>query len=99
MKPFFLMPLVVLLMGNCNKEKIKHYEDVFFQFNMPFTVAPGHELIHVGDTLTISACISDSLFDLFSNKRYYLPDFPIPVLWGIKEPGDSTKNFTLQPGA
>jgi len=94
-----LFLLFVVLSCNCKKDRIKHYEDVFFQFNMPFRVDPGVEAIHVGDTLTISATISDSLMDLFSNKRYYLPDFLIPVLWGIKEPGDTSKNISFQPKA
>ena len=64
---------------------------------MPFNIDPGEEKVHVGDTITISATISDSLLDLFSNKKYYLPDFNIPVLWGIREPGDTSKNIVSQP--
>ncbi|HET8686460.1 MAG TPA: hypothetical protein VFM18_07325 [Methanosarcina sp.] len=88
-----------MIVVGCGKEKIKHWEEVFFQFDMPFKIEPGAETIHVGDTLTISASISDSLFDLFSNKKYYLPDFYFPVSLVTKELVDTSKYFPSQPGA
>ncbi|HSR39426.1 MAG TPA: hypothetical protein VLL95_10970, partial [Phnomibacter sp.] len=67
MKAFVLLALSLMMMGaNCNKDKIKNYEEIVFTFDMPFTVKPGTESIRVGDTLTVFAEISDSMLDLRS---------------------------------
>ena len=99
MKSFFLMPLVVLLMGNCNKEKIEHWEQVYFQFEMPFSVHPKSLQIKEGDTLTFSATINDSLFDVRSKQKYFLPDFRLDVLLIFYELNDKEKSPPFLKGA
>jgi hypothetical protein len=99
MKPFFLLALCLLMMGSCNKDKIKYYEDVLFQFEMPFSINPVSMQVKVGDTLTISAAISDSLFDVRSKQKYYLPDFGLDVLLIYYELNDKEKSPPFLNGA
>ena len=60
--------------SSCNKDKDR-WEEVEFEFAIPVTITPGADTVNVGQELTLSADFSDSLFDVRSQKKYYLPNF------------------------
>jgi len=72
----YILLLFILLGGSgssCKKEVPR--ESLWFDFLIPITVAPLKDTISVGEELTISTLFSDSVYDMKSAKRYYLPNF------------------------
>ena len=68
--------LFILIVGSgssCKKEVPR--EPLWFDFLIPITVAPLKDTISVGEELTFSTLFSDSVYDMKSAKRYYLPNF------------------------
>ncbi|MBX9784487.1 MAG: hypothetical protein K2X48_14455 [Chitinophagaceae bacterium] len=78
MKHLFYFLLLIITVSSCgsscNKDKDK-YEEVLFEFTVPLNISPGIDTINVGQELTIIADFTDSLFDVLSQKKYYLPNF------------------------
>lgn len=72
---FLILIMAVSTCGSsCNKDKDK-YEEVEFEFAIPLSISPGTDTIYIGHELILSANFSDSLFDVISQKKYYLPNF------------------------
>jgi hypothetical protein len=75
--PIVYVLLLFILIGgsgsSCKKEVPR--EPLWFDFLIPITVAPLKDTISVGEELTFSTLFSDSVYDMKSAKRYYLPDF------------------------
>jgi hypothetical protein len=75
--PIVYVLLLFILIGgsgsSCKKEVPR--EQVTFDFLVPITVTPLKDTISVGEELTFSTLFSDSVYDMKSAKRYYLPDF------------------------
>ena len=72
----YVLLLFILIVGSgssCKKEVPR--EPLWFDFLIPITVAPLKDTISVGEELTISTLFSDSVYDMKSAKRYYLPNF------------------------
>lgn len=76
-RSFYLILFVISISSccnSCNKDKNK-YEQVVFEFAIPISISSGSDTINMGDSLTVTANFSDSLFDVLSQKKYYLPNF------------------------
>ena len=77
LSPIVYVLLLFILIGgsgsSCKKEVPR--EPLWFDFLIPITVAPLKDTISVGEELTFSTLFSDSVYDMKSAKRYYLPDF------------------------
>ena len=77
LSPIVYVVLLFILIGgsgsSCKKEVPR--EQVWFDFLVPITVTPLKDTISVGEELTFSTLFSDSVYDMKSAKRYYLPDF------------------------
>jgi hypothetical protein len=77
LSPIVYVLLLVILIGgtgsSCKKEVPR--EPLWFDFLVPITVTPLKDTISVGEELTFSTLFSDSVYDMKSAKRYYLPDF------------------------
>jgi hypothetical protein len=75
--PIVYVLLLFILIGgsgsSCKKEVPR--EQVWFDFLVPITVTPLKDTISVGEELTFSTLFSDSVYDMKSAKRYYLPNF------------------------
>ena len=75
--PIVYVLLLFILIGgsgsSCKKEVPR--EQVRFDFLVPITITPLKDTIGVGEELTFSTLFSDSVYDMKSAKRYYLPDF------------------------
>jgi hypothetical protein len=75
--PIVYVLLLFILIGgsgsSCKKEVPR--EQVRFDFLVPITITPLKDTISVGEELTFSALFSDSVYDMKSAKRYYLPNF------------------------
>jgi len=72
----YILLLFILLGGSgssCKKEVPR--EQVTFDFLVPITITPLKDTISVGEELTFSTLFSDSVYDMNSAKRYYLPNF------------------------
>jgi hypothetical protein len=72
----YVLLLFILIVGSgssCKKEVPR--EPLWFDFLIPITVAPLKDTISVGEELTFSTLFSDSVYDMKSAKRYYLPNF------------------------
>jgi hypothetical protein len=96
----YLTPCIaaMLLCMACNKDP--QIERVFFEFEMPFTITPGTDTVRVGDTLRMEANFSDSLYDVRSGRKIYLPDFNGFNIFLISNRiSDSTKSFFDQSSA
>ena len=64
-----------LLSGSQCSKDTSRYEEVRFDFLIPISVAPLKDTIRVGEELTITTHCSDSVYDVKSGKRYYMPDY------------------------
>ena len=77
LSPIVYVVLLFMLIGgsgsSCKKEVPR--EQVRFDFLIPITITPLKDTISVGEELTFSTLFSDSVYDMKSAKRYYLPDF------------------------
>jgi hypothetical protein len=75
--PIVYVLLLVILIGgsvsSCKKEVPR--EQVTFDFLVPITITSLKDTISVGEELTFSTLFSDSVYDMNSAKRYYLPNF------------------------
>ena len=75
--PIVYVLLLFILIGgsgsSCKKEVPR--EQVWFDFLVPITITPLKDTISVGEELTFSTLFSDSVYDMNSAKRYYLPNF------------------------
>jgi hypothetical protein len=72
----YVLLLFILIVGSgssCNKEV--RPKKVTFDFLVPITITPLKDTISVGEELTFSTLFSDSVYDMNSAKRYYLPNF------------------------
>jgi hypothetical protein len=72
----YVLLLFILIVGSgssCNKEVPR--EPLWFDFLIPITITPLKDTISVGEELTFSTLFSDSVYDMKSAKRYYLPNF------------------------
>ena len=72
----YVLLLFILIVGSgssCKKEVPR--EQVTFDFLVPINIAPLKDTISVGEELTFSTLFSDSVYDMKSAKRYYLPNF------------------------
>lgn len=70
--------------SSCTKDKTK-WEEVLFEFEIPLNIIPGKDTVRVGETLTLNADFSDSLFDFYSQKKYHLPDFNLNTVAVFKK--------------
>ena len=77
LSPIVYVLLLFILIGgsgsSCKKEVPR--EQVRFDFLVPITITPLKDTISVGEELTFSTLFSDSVYDMKSAKRYYLPNF------------------------
>ena len=77
LSPIVYVLLLFILIGgsgsSCKKEVPR--EQVRFDFLVPITITPLKDTISVGEELTFSTLFSDSVYDMNSAKRYYLPNF------------------------
>jgi hypothetical protein len=88
-----------LLSGSQCSKDTSRYEEVRFDFLIPISVAPLKDTIRVGEELTITTQFSDSVYDIKSGKRYYMPDFNWKPLLYIKKLVAPDKTISSQPTA
>jgi len=98
LSPIAYVLLLFILIGgsgsSCKKEVPR--EQVRFDFLVPITITPLKDTISVGEELTFSTLFSDSVYDMNSAKRYYLPDFNwLPMIF-IKKLVAPEKNLSGQ---
>jgi hypothetical protein len=96
----YVLLLFILIVGSgssCKKEVPR--EPLWFDFLIPITVAPLKDTISVGEELTISTLFSDSVYDMKSAKRYYLPDFNWRPMIFIAKLVAPEKYLSAQPSA
>jgi hypothetical protein len=76
LSPIVNVLLLFILIGgsgsSCKKEVPR--EQVRFDFLVPIAITPLKDTISVGEELTFSTLFSDSVYDMNSAKRYYLPN-------------------------
>ncbi len=84
--------------SSCNKDNDK-YEEIQFEFLIPLSISPGIDTIYIGQELILSANFSDSLFDVLSQKKYFLPDFKINTVAVIQKLTTPNYDVVQQPGA
>ena len=96
--PIVYVLLLFILIGgsgsSCKKEVPR--EQVRFDFLIPITITPLKDTISVGEELTFSTLFSDSVYDMNSAKRYYLPDFNWRPMIFIKKLVAPEKNLFNQ---
>ena len=96
--PIVYVLLLFILIGgsgsSCKKEVPR--EQVWFDFLVPITITPLKDTISVGEELTISTLFSDSVYDMNSAKRYYLPNFNWRPMIFIKKLVAPEKNLFNQ---
>jgi hypothetical protein len=96
--PIVYVFLLFILIGgsgsSCKKEVPR--EQVWFDFLVPITVAPLKDTISVGEELTFSTLFSDSVYDMKSAKRYYLPNFNWRPMIFIKKLVAPEKYYSAQ---
>ena len=93
----YILLLFILLGGSgssCKKEVPR--EQVTFDFLVPITITPLKDTISVGEELTFSTLFSDSVYDMKSAKRYYLPDFNWRPMIFIKKLVAPEKSLSAQ---
>ncbi len=93
----YVLLLFILLGGSgssCKKEVPR--EQVRFDFLVPITITPLKDTISVGEELTFSTLFSDSVYDMNSAKRYYLPNFNWRPMIFIKKLVAPEKNLFNQ---
>jgi hypothetical protein len=96
----YILLLFILIGGSgssCNKEVPR--EQVRFDFLIPITVMPLKDTISVGEELTFSVLFSDSVYDMKSAMRYYLPNFNWMPLIFITKLVAPEKYLSAQPSA
>ena len=69
-----VLMLIFFSSSQCSKDTSR-YEEVRFDFLIPISIAPLKDTVRVGEELTITTQFSDSVYDIQSGKRYYMPDF------------------------
>jgi hypothetical protein len=99
--PIVYVLLLFILIGgsgsSCKKEVPR--EQVRFDFLVPITITPLKDTISVGEELTFSTLFSDSVYDMKSAKRYYLPDFNWRPMIFIAKLVAPEKYLSAQPSA
>jgi hypothetical protein len=102
MKHYFYFILLIVSISSCgnscNKDKDK-YEEVVFEFVIPLTISPGSDTVNVGQELTLIANFPDSLFDIISQKKYYLANFNFKTVAVINKLTNPSVRIIEQPGA
>ena len=98
--PIIYVFLLFLLIGgsSCGKKEVPR-EQVRFDFLIPISIMPLKDTISVGEELTFSTLFSDSVYDMTSAKRYYLPDFNWMPLIFIRKLVAPEKNLSGQLSA
>ena len=98
--PFVYFLLLFILMGgnSCGKKEVPK-EQVRFDFLIPISVTPIKDTISIGEELTFSTVFSDSVYDMNSGKRYYLPNFNWLPLIFITKMVAPEKYYSAQPSA
>ena len=101
LSPIVNVLLLFILIGgsgsSCKKEVPR--EQVRFDFLIPITITPLKDTISVGEELTFSTLFSDSVYDMKSAKRYYLPDFNWRPMIFIAKLVAPEKYLSAQPSA
>jgi hypothetical protein len=101
LSPIVYVLLLFILIGgsgsSCKKEVPR--EQVWFDFLVPITITPLKDTISVGEELTFSTLFSDSVYDMKSAKRYYLPDFNWRPMIFIAKLVAPEKYLSAQPSA
>jgi hypothetical protein len=96
--PIVNVLLLFILIGgsgsSCKKEVPR--EQVRFDFLVPIAITPLKDTISVGEELTFSTLFSDSVYDMNSAKRYYLPNFNWRPMIFIKKLVAPEKNLFNQ---
>ena len=93
-----LLLFFILVGSSCRKKEVKR-EEVRFDFLIPITVLPIKDTVSVGEEITISTIFSDSVYDMNSAKRYYLPNFNwLPMIFITKMVAPQ-KYYSAQPSA
>jgi hypothetical protein len=93
----YILLLFILLGGSgssCKKEVPR--EQVTFDFLVPINITPLKDTISVGEELTFSTLFSDSVYDMKSAKRYYLPNFNWRPMIFIKKLVAPEKYYSAQ---
>lgn len=100
MKHLFYLLLVTLTScgSSCNKDKDR-WEEVEFEFAIPVSITPGSDTINVGQELSVTANFSDSLNDVLSQKKYYLPNFNFKTVAVIQKLTNSNLDINQQTSA
>jgi hypothetical protein len=98
LSPIVYVLLLFILLGgsgsSCKKEVPR--EQVTFDFLVPITITPLKDTISVGEELTFSTLFSDSVYDMKSAKRYYLPNFNWRPMIFIKKLVAPEKYYSAQ---
>jgi hypothetical protein len=99
MKQLLILSFAVLVCraNSCQKDKDRR-EEVEFEFVIPMSMAPGNDTVAVGQTLTLSADFSDSLYDALSQKKYHLPNFNFKTVAVIKRLSNNNVQYPEQGG-
>jgi hypothetical protein len=87
--------LPVLFTSKCTKNN-DYKIPITLNFVYPITIYPATDSIYIGDTLWITFEINDSLYDNFTKKTYYLPNYDFKTYFSTEKISDLTKNLSEQ---
>ena len=102
MKSLIYALLILLVITSCSFQCGKdrdRYEEVLFEFEIPLNISPATDTVSVGQELTLTADFPDSLFDVLSQKKYYLPNFNFRNVGDMRQLTGITIKMLDQPGA
>jgi hypothetical protein len=68
-----LASVIVLLAARCDDDK--PFASQLLTFILPATILPSDSIVLVGDTLWITAAVSDSLIEFNTGRKYRLPNY------------------------
>lgn len=84
--------IVLTLMFSCNCTKNEYNLPVYMGLLYPISITPANDTIQVGDTLWVNIDISDTLFDIGTQKKYYLPNCNFLDYLSVKRLSNNTKD-------
>ena len=87
-----MLPIILNCCGKNNNYKIKKHVGFLY----PISITPIKDTINVGDTLWINVDISDSLYDIGTQKKYYVPNCNFKDYFSVERLIDKTKTIAEQ---
>lgn len=94
-----LLFALTLTASRCNDEKHFAWRGQDLIFVLPMDILPDNSEVTIGDTLWVTAVISDSVYEFNTKKRYKLPDFKFGQSIIVRKLIDKNSTLADQLGA